>query len=75
VKVAENVLAGTLTLDATCTAALLLERLIVAPPVGAKPLRVTVPVAVPAPVSVLGLKARELTTTGRAFTVSVTEIA
>jgi hypothetical protein len=49
----------------------LLERVTDAPPVGAEPLRVTVPVAVPAPVSTLGLKARELTTTEVGFTVSV----
>jgi hypothetical protein len=38
-------------------------------------LRVTVPIAVPVPVSVLGLKASELTTTEAGFTVSVTAIA
>lgn len=46
----------------TWTVELLLERLTVAPPTGAEPLRATVPVEVPDPVKVDGLNVSELTT-------------
>ena len=49
----------TATLDGTVTDALLLERFTVAPPLGAAPLRVTVPVVEEPPFTLLGLSATE----------------
>jgi len=52
--------AATVTLDGTVTEPLLLdERFTVAPPVGAAPLRVTVPVEGDPPVTLLGLSVIE----------------
>jgi hypothetical protein len=63
VVVTENVAvvcpAATVTLDGTRAAALLLERLTTAPPVGAAPFRVTVPVADVPPVTDDGLSVAE----------------
>ena len=47
--------AATVTLDGTVAEVLLLERLTVTPPLGAAPLRVTVPVEADPPVTLLGL--------------------
>lgn len=60
VKVALLLPPGTVTLAGTLAAALLLERLTSAPPVGAGPLSVTVPVEDCAPpVTLVGLKVSE----------------
>ena len=59
VKVAVLTPAATSTLGGTVAAAvLLLERVTVAPPVGAGPVSVTVPVDVPPPMTVDGLRVR-----------------
>ena len=59
-KVAEEAPAETVTLAGTCAAAvLLLDRVTVAPPAGAAPLRVTVPVAELPPFTVAGFTATE----------------
>jgi hypothetical protein len=72
VKVVEVAPAGTVTLAGTCTAELLLDRLTAAPPLGAAPLRVTVPVEEVPPVTVAGLKLSAPTVgRGGGFTVSV----
>src|SRR5206468_12436545 len=47
----------TVTLDGTVAAGALLERLTTAPPLGAVPLRVTVPVDVDPPLTLVGLSA------------------
>ncbi len=52
--------AATVTLDGTVAEVLLLERFTVAPPVGAAPLRVTVPVEGDPPVRLLGLSVVEV---------------
>ena len=52
--------AATVTLDETVADMLLLERLTMAPPLGAAPLRVTVPVEGDPPVTVLGLSVIEV---------------
>ena len=52
--------AATVTLDGTVAEVLLLERLTVAPPLGAAPLSVTVPVEGDPPVTVLGLRVTEV---------------
>jgi len=52
--------AATVTLDATVAEALLLERFTVAPPLGAAPLRVTVPVEGDPPVTRLGVSVIEV---------------
>ncbi len=52
--------ADTVTLDGTCTAVLLLDKLTAAPPLGAAPLKVTVPVEEFPPVTVEGLKLKPL---------------
>jgi hypothetical protein len=59
-KVAVVAPAETVTLEGTCAAAvLLLDRVTVAPPAGAAPLKVTVPVAGLPPLTVVGLTATE----------------
>ena len=59
-KVAEEAPAETVTLAGTCAAAvLLLDRVTVAPPAGAAPLRVTVPVAELPPFTVAGFTATD----------------
>ena len=61
VKVAVLAPAATRTLAGTVAAVvLLLERVTVAPPVGAGPVSVTVPVDVPPPITVVGLRLRLL---------------
>ncbi len=60
-KVALVAPAATVTLAGTCTAVLLLDRLTAAPPLGAAPLKVTVPVEELPPVTVEGLKLKALT--------------
>jgi len=52
--------AATVTLDATVAEVLLLERFTMAPPAGAAPLRVTVPVEGDPPVTLLGLSVIEV---------------
>ena len=52
--------AATVTLDGTVAEALLLERFTVAPPVGAAPLRVSVPVEGDPPVTLPGLSVMEV---------------
>src|SRR5437879_1615187 len=52
--------AATVTLDGTVAEVLLLERLTVTPPLGAAPLRVTVPVEGDPPVTLLGLSEIEV---------------
>jgi hypothetical protein len=72
VKVALVAPAATVTLAGTCTAALLLDRLTAAPPLGAAPLKVTVPVEEIPPVTAVGLKLSALTVGGAGgFTVRV----
>jgi hypothetical protein len=59
-KVAVVAPAETVTLEGTCAAAvLLLDRVTVAPPAGAAPLKVTVPVAELPPFTVAGLTATD----------------
>ena len=67
VKVAVVLAAGTVTLEGTLAAALLLESATCAPPAGAGPLSVTVPVddCVP-PVTLVGFNVSEETDTGGA---------
>ena len=67
VKVAVVLAAGTVTLEGTLAAALLLESVTCAPPAGAGPLSVTVPVddCVP-PVTLVGFNLSEETATGGA---------
>jgi hypothetical protein len=64
VKVALVVPAGTVTLDGTLAAPLLLESISCAPPAGAGLLSVTVPVDDCAPVTVEGFKVSEVTAGG-----------
>src|SRR5205809_7840450 len=74
VKVAVVLAAGTVTLEGTLAAALLLESATCAPPAGAGPLSVTVPVddCLP-PVTLVGFNVSEETDTGGAdITGSVT---
>ena len=75
VKVAVVAPAATLTLAGTVAAALLLERVTVTPPVGATPLRVTVPVAEVPPVTLAGETDRplRLTVTGGAVPPEVSD--
>jgi len=73
VKVALLLPAGTVTLDGTLAAVLLLERFTCAPPAGADPLSVTVPVDDCAPpVTLVGLNVSE-ETVGRGGGVTVSE--
>jgi hypothetical protein len=61
VKVAVVALAATVTLAGTCAAAaLLLDRVTTAPPAGAGPFRVTVPVEVLPPIVEVGLSVTEV---------------
>jgi len=61
VKVAVVAFAATVTLAGTCAAAvLLLDRVTAAPPAGAGPLRVTVPVELTPPMTDVGLTPTEL---------------
>ena len=73
VKVALLLPAGTVTLEGTLAAALLLESITCAPPAGAGPLNVTVPVddCVP-PVTLVGFNVSE-ETVGRGGGVTVSE--
>ena len=73
VKVAVVLAAGTVTLEGTLAAALLLESATCAPPAGAGPLSVTVPVddCVP-PVTLVGFNVSE-ETVGRGGGVTVSE--
>jgi hypothetical protein len=65
VKLAVFVFAATVTLDGTCAAnVLLLESVTTAPPTGASPLSVTVPVAVAPAGTELGFRLTELRTGG-----------
>jgi hypothetical protein len=59
VKVAETAPADTTTLPGTVAAGLLLDRVTLAPPAGAGPFIVTVPVAVALPKTVLGSRTSE----------------
>lgn len=60
-KVAVVALAATVTLAGTCAAAaLLLDRVTTAPPAGAGPFRVTVPVEVLPPIVEVGLSVTEV---------------
>jgi len=71
VNVAEVAPAATVTLAGTVAADALLERTTTAPPVGAAPLSVTVPVDGDPPLTVAGLTATEDSATAVAgFTVS-----
>ena len=64
--------AATVTLaGAVATAVLLLPNVTTAPPAGAAPLNVTVPVEEAPPVTLAGFRLTELTTTVGGFTVSV----
>ena len=56
--------AGTVTLAGTAAAALLLESATCAPPAGAGPFRVTVPVEALPPVTLVGLRPSDETTGG-----------
>jgi len=71
VKVAEVAFAATVTVAGACaTAVLLLESVTTAPPAGARPFNVTVPVVVFPPITGVGLKAMVLSTA--AVTVKLT---
>jgi hypothetical protein len=70
VKVADDVPANTVTLAGTVAAALSLDRLTKAPPVGARPVKVTVPVEeIVPPTTLVGFKVKEKSVAG--FTVKV----
>jgi len=70
VKVAVVAFAGTVTLAGTCAAAvLLLDRVTTAPPAGAGPFSVTVPVEEVPPITEVGLRVTELSVA--AVTVNV----
>ena len=74
VKFAEVAPAGTVTLPGTvATEVLLLDSVTTAPPLGAAPLRVTVPVELLPPLTLVGLRLREerLTEELEGLTVSV----
>jgi hypothetical protein len=60
VKVADNALAGTVTLVGTVALVLLLERETIVPPVGAAVFKFTVPVEALPAVTVVGLRASEI---------------
>ena len=76
VKVAVVAPAGTATLEGTLAAPLLLESATCAPPAGAGPLSVTVPVEVcRPPITLVGFSVSEETTgSGGGVTVSVADI-
>src|SRR6267378_6365049 len=63
--------AGTVTLPDTVAAELLLDSVTCAPPVGAGPSSVTVPVELLPPATVVGLRASEERRTSGGFTVRV----
>jgi len=72
VKVAELVLAATVTLDGSEAAEALSDRVTTAPPEGAFPLRVTVAVEFcDPPTTVVGLRVSEVTAVAAGFTVRV----
>jgi hypothetical protein len=73
VKVALVLPAGTITLEGTLAAVLLLESRTCAPPAGAGPFSVTVPVDVPSgpPTTLVGLRVSEDTTGGSTVSVAV----
>src|SRR2546425_3153434 len=71
VNVALVAAAGAVTLPGTVAAVLLLDRVPDAPPAGAGPFSVTVPVELLPPVTVVGLSASEERRTGCGFTVRV----
>jgi len=58
VKVAPLAFAGTVTLAGVCAAELLADRFMTIPPVGARPVKVTVPVEEFPPTKLVGLKLR-----------------
>ena len=71
-KVALAAPAATVTLAGICAAVLLIDRLTAAPPLGAAPLKVTVPVDEPPPITVVGLKVNAPTVGSAAgFTVTI----
>jgi hypothetical protein len=71
VKVALALPAGTVTMDGTLAAPLLLESMTCAPPAGAGPLSVTVPMEdCKPPTTLVGFSVSEETVTGGGFTVS-----
>jgi hypothetical protein len=74
VKVALVNPAATVTVGGTCTAVLLLDRLTTAPPLGATPLKNTLPVEEYPPVTVVGLKLNPLTVGGFTVRVAVCEL-
>ena len=63
--------AATVTLPGTAAAVLLSVNVTIAPPVGAGPVRVTVPVELLPPMTAVGFKATDRTTGG--FTVRVAD--
>ena len=70
-KVAEVAPAATVTLAWTWAAGLLLDRDTMAPPAGAGPLRVTVPVEELPPITLVGFTVTEDMVTGTGVTISV----
>jgi hypothetical protein len=73
-KVADDILAGTVTVEGTvATVALLLVKLTTAPSGGAGPLKVTVPIACVPPWTEVGLKVSEASTA--ALTVKLVVLA
>ena len=72
VKVAVVAPAATVTLAGTCAAdVLLLDRVTTAPPVGARPVKVTVPVDEFPPTSAVGLSTTEVRVAGVTVNVEV----
>jgi len=71
VKLAVVAPAATTTLDGTCTAALLLDSVTVAPPKGATPVSVTIPVALFPPMTDDGLRATDASVEGLTVKLAV----
>jgi hypothetical protein len=71
VNVALLLPAATVTVAGTVAAGSLLPSVITAPPAGAGPFRVTVPVELPPPVTLAGFKLKELRDAGNTVNIEV----